>query len=91
MQISVITIDSEIQSGAPVFTGTRVPIKSFFDYLTTGENIETYLEDYPAVSRQQIEELLRMVFHLFEKTTQTLFYEDFNRREYSDQVERKIA
>ncbi len=62
MQNSIITIDPEIQSGAPVFTGTRVPIKSFFDYLSTGESMETYLEDYPAVSRQQIEELLQMVF-----------------------------
>ena len=79
MQVSVITIDPEIQSGVAVFTGTRVPIKSFFDYLSTGESIETYLEDYPSVTRSQIDELLRMVFALFQKTTETFFYENFNR------------
>jgi len=33
----VINIDSEILGGTPVFWGTRVPIKNFFDYLETGE------------------------------------------------------
>jgi len=60
MQNSVITIDPDIQSGIPVFSGTRVPIKSFFDYITTGESIETYLEDYPYVTREQIQALLSL-------------------------------
>lgn len=51
---SVITIDPKIQSGQAVFTGTRVPVKSFIDYITTGESIETYLEDYPYVTKEQI-------------------------------------
>jgi uncharacterized protein (DUF433 family) len=29
----VIHCDSEIMSGTPVFTGTRVPLQTFFDYL----------------------------------------------------------
>ena len=60
MQTSIITIDSEIQSGQPVFTGTRVPIKSFFDYITTGESIETYLEDYPYVTKEKVQSLLAL-------------------------------
>ena len=51
---SVITIDPEIQSGSPVFTGTRVPVKSFFDYISNGETIEAYLEDYPYITKEQM-------------------------------------
>jgi len=63
MKTSIITIDPEIQSGQPVFTGTRVPIKTFFDYLTTGETIEAYLEDYPYVTKAQIQALLSLLFY----------------------------
>lgn len=29
----LVTVDSDIQSGAPVFSGTRVPVQNLFDYL----------------------------------------------------------
>jgi len=47
-----ITIDPEIMSGIPVFAGTRVPVISLFDWLET-ESLETYLENFPSVSKQQ--------------------------------------
>ncbi len=53
MYKNIITIDPEIQSGTPVFEGTRVPIKSLFDYLYTGESIDNYLEDYPYVKKNR--------------------------------------
>ncbi len=83
MQTTLITIDPEIQSGQPVFTGTRVPVKTFFDYITTGESIDTYLEDYPYVSREQIQAFLKLLSNLFQRTTETLFYENTDRREFA--------
>jgi len=49
---SIVTIDQELMSGIPVFTGTRVPVKSLFDWLET-ETIEEFLENFPAVKREQ--------------------------------------
>lgn len=49
---SLITIDPEIMSGTPVFTGTRVPVKSLFDWLET-ETLDEFLENFPSVSREQ--------------------------------------
>lgn len=72
----IITIDPEIVSGTPVFYGTRVPVKSLFDYLSTGETIETYLEDFPYVDKNQVLELLKIVSKLFISTTETLFHEE---------------
>ncbi|MBI4648731.1 MAG: DUF433 domain-containing protein [Bacteroidia bacterium] len=73
---TIITIDPEIQSGMPVFTGTRVPIKNFFDYISTGESIESYLQDYPYVMKEQVYALLVLLGNWFFKTTETLFYEN---------------
>ena len=47
----LITISPEYMSGAPVFTGTRVPIKALFDYLEAGEPIDEFLRQFPTVSR----------------------------------------
>lgn len=52
--------DPEILSGTPVFTGTRVPIDTLFVYLRKGKRIEDFRDDFPTVSRQQAEALLRL-------------------------------
>jgi uncharacterized protein (DUF433 family) len=50
--------DPDILGGEPVFAGTRVPIKSLFDYLEAGDSIEDFLEGFPSVKREQIVLLL---------------------------------
>ncbi len=56
---TVVTISPNIQSGTPVFTGTRVPVKNLFDYLKAGDSIETFLESFPSVTREQVMALLQ--------------------------------
>lgn len=43
----------EILSGVPVFVGTRVPVRSLFDYLEGGDTLEEFLRQFPAVKREQ--------------------------------------
>jgi uncharacterized protein (DUF433 family) len=50
----VVTIDKEIMSGAPVFKGTRVPIKNLIDYLEGGYDIDVFLDHFPAVKKEQV-------------------------------------
>jgi uncharacterized protein (DUF433 family) len=47
----LITIDADILGGTPVFRGTRVPVKTFFEYLENDYSIEEFLECFPSVSR----------------------------------------
>ncbi len=54
----IINVDKEILSGTPVFKGTRVPVKNLFDYLETGESIESFLKDFPSVKREFVLQLL---------------------------------
>lgn len=52
MSSRYVTVDPEIHSGTPVFTGTRVPIKTLFDHLEAGDSLEVFLDDFPSVSRE---------------------------------------
>lgn len=44
--------------GLPVFRDTRVPVRNLIDYLTTGETIDTFLDDFPTVKREQVVQFL---------------------------------
>ena len=51
---SVVHSDPEVLGGTPVFVGTRVPVKSFFDYLEGGETLNEFLRQFPSVKREQV-------------------------------------
>lgn len=54
----VVTINPNVLGGTPVFAGTRVPVESLFDYLKRGRTIDYFLEQFPTVRREQVEQLL---------------------------------
>ncbi len=56
----LIQTDPEILGGTPVFSGTRVPIRSLFDHLAGGDSIDDFLEGFPSVRRDQVVALLEM-------------------------------
>ncbi|MEG4811419.1 DUF433 domain-containing protein [Microcoleus sp. F8-D3] len=45
--------DPDILGGIPVFVGTRVPMRTLFEYLEAGDSLEVFLNHFPSVSRQQ--------------------------------------
>jgi uncharacterized protein (DUF433 family) len=59
-----VKIDPEIQGGTPCFSGTRVPVKSLFDYLARGRTLEYFLEQFPSVTREQATEVLEQAGQL---------------------------
>ncbi len=48
----LITVDSEILGGTPVFRGTRVPVKTLFEYLEDDYSLNEFLECFPSVTRE---------------------------------------
>ena len=72
MTNKTINIDPEILSGTPVFNGTRVPIKNLFDYLETNETIETFLQDFESVSREQVLKVLELSEQLIQSSSSIL-------------------
>ena len=49
----LIERDPGKMSGAPVFPGTRIPVKRLFDCLEAGDNLEDFINQFPSVSREQ--------------------------------------
>ena len=39
--------------GTPCFTGTRVPVQTLLDYIEEGDTIDSFLRDFPTVTREQ--------------------------------------
>lgn len=51
--MSIVVVDPDILGGEPVFAGTRVPIKNLTDYLQAGDTLDTFLDHFPTVRREQ--------------------------------------
>jgi len=49
---------SDRMSGAWVFRGTRVPVRSLFENLEDGATVDEFLEWFPGVTRHQVEAVL---------------------------------
>lgn len=49
----VVESSADILGGAPVFIGTRVPVRSLFDYLEAGDTLDEFLNQFPSVKREQ--------------------------------------
>ena len=45
--------DPEKMGGVAVFSGTRVPIEFLFQFLEDDQTLETFLDQFPSVSRAQ--------------------------------------
>ena len=59
-QGEIIHSNPEILGGIPVFTGTRVPVRSLFEHLEAGDSIDDFLEGFPSVRRDQVIALLEI-------------------------------
>ena len=54
MKHPVVSRDPEVLGGAPVFSGTRVPVQTLIEYLEAGDSIDEFLEGFPSVTRDQV-------------------------------------
>lgn len=54
----LITVDQDILGGTPVFKGTRVPVKTLFEYLEDNYSLEEFLECFPSVTREMARRVL---------------------------------
>lgn len=60
MSNQYITINPDIMSGTAVFTGTRVTVKTLFDYIDSGKTSQDFLNDFDWVSKEQVHYVLNL-------------------------------
>ena len=58
MTDKLIDRNPDILGGTPVFSGTRVPVRIMMEHLEAGDRLDEFLDDYPAVTRDQAVKLL---------------------------------
>jgi uncharacterized protein (DUF433 family) len=58
IQCPAVERSSDKVSGAWVFKGTRVPVKTLFENLEGGARVEEFLEWFPGVRREQVDAVL---------------------------------
>jgi uncharacterized protein (DUF433 family) len=63
---SVVVRDPAIMSGELTFRGTRVLVRTLFDYLEAGHSMERFLAGFPTVSRE-------MALQALEEAKESLF------------------
>ncbi len=49
-----ISIDPKVCFGKPVIKGTRIWVSLILDFLSNGDSIETILQEYPQLKREDI-------------------------------------
>lgn len=59
--------DPEIMGGTPVFRGTRVPVSCLFDFVGAGDSVNTFVDQYPTVSKEAVISLLNAAKRLLEE------------------------
>ena len=52
MNSRFVTQNPLLMIGTPCFAGSRVPVKSLFDYLEAGDTLDEFLDQFPTVERQ---------------------------------------
>jgi uncharacterized protein (DUF433 family) len=57
---SIVHADPEILGGTPVFVGTRVPVRILFEHLAAGDRVDTFLDAFPSVRREQAVAVLEL-------------------------------
>lgn len=75
MNYGAINIDPETMGGTPVFTGTRVPIQTLFDYMEGGDDLNEFPDDYPTVSKDVAIQVLEIAKKSL--TTEKMLHKNF--------------
>ena len=57
---TTVHTDPEILGGTPVFVGTRVPVRILFEHLAAGDSVDTFLDAFPSVRRDQAVAVLEL-------------------------------
>ncbi len=65
--IDRITIDENICNGKPTIRGKRIAVQTILEFLSTGENIENILKQYPSLDELDIKACLMFATELMNR------------------------
>ena len=54
MLFGLVWVNPKRMHGEPCFAGSRVPVKTLFEYVEGGDTIDTFLDHFPPIPRKQV-------------------------------------
>jgi len=66
-----ITTDPEICNGKPIIRGMRISVNTILDFLASGDSIETILDAYPILEKNDILACLEFARKIADKSILT--------------------
>ena len=70
--LQAVSHDPDILGGTLCFAGTRVPVRSLFDYLEGGNSIDYYLDSFNWITREQVVAVLEHSARKLEEEVDTI-------------------
>ncbi len=64
-----ITVDPKVMVGKPVIRGTRLTVEYILGLLAHGATVEEILQEYPGLSREDIQACILFAIKALESTT----------------------
>jgi uncharacterized protein (DUF433 family) len=58
MSKSFYSVNPQVLGGTAVFANSRVPVTALFDYLSAGDTVNQFLDDFPSVTLKQVQDCL---------------------------------
>lgn len=59
--ITSVSVHPEVQDGAPVFSGTRIRVETFVDFLRIGVSVNEFLDEFPSITPDQAQEVYDLI------------------------------
>lgn len=56
-----VSVDPDRMGGEPVFRGTRVPVRILFEFLSNGQGLNEFLDEFEGVPREYAVALLSLL------------------------------
>lgn len=70
---NLITHDPDILGGKPIIAGTRMSVESILELLSSGEEIDEILKEYPFLKRKHVQAAINYAAKLIGKTESYFF------------------
>lgn len=58
--MDLVEVNPRKLGGKPVVKGTRIPVELILQYVNEGATVDEILQDYPHLSREVVQEILKL-------------------------------
>lgn len=62
-----IVLDQDVCNGKPTIKGTRITVQTILEFLSSGDDMDIILENYPSLTKEDIKTGIRFAANLLDR------------------------